>query len=145
MPSPKDNVGKIVTSLEKYFDAQAGRIRVKRRPALIIGYETTYRSQYDVDYELLPIASLTNTTPDPTYDYFIDAQLYQQLGLRQPSYIRSHKITWSHVKNLTIENPLCDLLTKYHQIFNDIIRLNEQWVIRRTKANVHEITTLKSV
>ncbi|MGO0058672.1 hypothetical protein ACTID9_01165 [Brevibacillus fluminis] len=144
MPLPKDNVGKIVSLLEKFFDAQAGRMSVKRRPALIIGYETNFRSIHDVDYELLPISSLSNTMPDPTYDYFVDDQLYQQLSLTQPSYIRTHKITWSHVKNLRIENPICDLININHNIFNSILQLNEQWVTRRTKKSIYIPVAIES-
>jgi hypothetical protein len=140
LSSPKENVGKIVKSLEKFFDAQAGRIRVKSRPALIIGFESNYSSAFDVDYELLPISSLTNQTPDPTYDYLIDSQACGKFGLAQASYIRTHKTAWNHIKHMVINPPICDLKTVDPELFNKLLSLNEQWVINRTVTNKLNLT-----
>lgn len=137
MSSPSDNVGKIVKSLEKYFDARAGRIRVKSRPALIIGFEPNITSPTDIDYELLPISSMSNQIPDHIYDYHIDNQSCFYYGLTQSSYIRTHKITWNHAKHMQINPPICDLISTDPGLFNKLLSLNEQWVTDRTKANIH--------
>lgn len=133
MPDPKDCIGKIVKTLEKYYDAQTGRIRVKSRPSLIIGYEPDYSSAIDVDYELLPIATLKNRTPNPTYDLAIDGEMVAKLGLKESCFIRTHKIAWNHVKNMIIDPPIGDLKCIDGELFKKILLLNEQWVNKRTK------------
>lgn len=133
---PKQNLGKIVCSLEKYFDVRSNKIKVKARPVLIIGYEPNYSSVFQVDYELLPISRISNSIPDPTYDYPIEGQLVAEFGLTSKSYIRTHKTTWNHVRNITIDQPIYDMRTNRPQLYNEILRLNEQWVINRTASNL---------
>ena len=81
MLAPEENVGKIFTSLEKYYDTGAGEIRTKFRPVLVIGCERNYSSPMNVDYELLPISKIDNHEPDPVFDVRIEGSLRQKLDL----------------------------------------------------------------
>lgn len=130
----EDNIGKICLSLEKYFDAGTGRIKVKSRPVLIIGYERNYISPQDVDYELLPISKIENFRPDDYYDVFLDEEKIKNLGLNNLSYIRSHKTTWNHCKHIRIQTPIGDLKHTYPDLFEEILKKNLEWVRKRTDS-----------
>lgn len=136
MNNPLDNIGKICKSLEKYYDVQAGRIKIKSRPALIIGCEENYESPFNVDYELLPISKLSNTTPDDEYDFLLDEKKIIDLGLESPSYIRSQKTTWNHCKRMKIELPIGDLKNTFPDLFEEILIKNHEWVTKRTNNNI---------
>jgi len=141
VPDPKKYVGKIVRSLEKYFDVDERRIKVKSRPSLIIGFEPNYTSLLDIDFELLPISKLSNKTPDKVYDYLVDGLLISKLGLNEKSYIRTNKTTWNNVKHMKIEQPIGDLKAVDPAIFNHLLTLNEQWVRTRTINNLVPTTS----
>jgi hypothetical protein len=143
MLSPQDVIGKICKSLEKYYDPSIGRIQVKSRPVLVIGYEDDYSSIMDLDFELLPISKISNKTPHPTYDYPIDETLRKKLRLNNKCYIRTHKTSWNHVKHMDIINPIGDLKKEDPDLFNYIIKLNEQWVKNRTATSMF-VKTLKA-
>jgi hypothetical protein len=70
MLDPKENIGKICLSLEKYFDTIKKQICVKSRPVLIIGCEEEYSSPQDIDYELLPISRINNFNPNKNLIFF---------------------------------------------------------------------------
>ncbi|MDQ0412741.1 hypothetical protein [Mesobacillus stamsii] len=135
MLNPYDNVGKVCKSLEKYFDTRTGRIKVKSRPVLIIGFEDTYDNPIKIDYEVLPISSLANINPDPNFDFYLNEDTYNLIGLDRPSYIRSHKTSWTNVKNMRIDEMLGDLKQALPATFNSIIELNREWVNKRTNAH----------
>lgn len=136
MWNPAECVGKIVTSFEKFYDPVSKRIRVKKRPVLIIGFEDNYSNYLDVDFELLPISKIEKSTPHPTYDVLISGDVQKTLKLHQPSYIRSHKITWSHAKNTSIESPMSDLKELYPDMFDHLLSLNQQWVEERNSRSL---------
>lgn len=136
MLEPRENVGKICISLEKYFDVNTNRIRVKPRPMLIIGFEEVYNSPYDIDYELLPISKINSFEPDQNYDIYLDENKIQQLGLNYLSYIRSHKTTWNHCRHMRIDSPIGDLKSTYPDLFEKIMLKNHQWVQNRTNNNI---------
>lgn len=133
---PQNLIGKICTSLEKYYDVASGRIRIKGRPVLIIGCEENAGSPMNIDYELLPFSSIENANPDPTYDILIDQHTYAKYGLDKECYLRTHKITWNHVKHLRIESFYCDLKQTDPDLFNKALYLNNQWVSTRTNKNL---------
>lgn len=134
MLEPIDAVGKIVKSMEKYFNTKTGKIDVKSRPSLIIGFELDYNDKRDVDYELMPIATLKYITPDKTYDYKIEGDLRLSLGLDQDCFVRSHKITWNNVKHMKLHRPIGDLKALDPKLFRHLLLLNEKWV---TSRNIH--------
>lgn len=138
MSDPKKNVGKIFKSLEKYFDPGAGRIKVKSRPVLVIGYERNATSYLNIDYETLPISSLGNFEPDPDFDILLSQQIQSKLGLTKTSYIRTHKTSWNHCKNMTIDAEIGDLKKEFPALFDKILELNGKWVSDRNKANLIE-------
>ncbi|MCM3739251.1 hypothetical protein M3210_03100 [Oceanobacillus luteolus] len=136
MSDPQNNIGKICKSLEKYFDAGAGRVRVKSRPVLIIGCEQNYTSPSDVDYEILPISKIDNFEPDEDFDVLLDEEDIQELSLHQVSYIRTHKTTWNHCRHMRVEDPIGDLKSTFPEKFDEIILKNHEWVLSRTNRVV---------
>lgn len=136
--SVDNNIGKICLSLEKYYDVRTGRIGVKSRPVLIIGYEKSYKTPQDVDYELLPISKIKNFNPDEHYDIFLDEEKIKNLGLNYLSYVRTHKTTWNHCKHMRIESPIGDLKHTYPDLFEEILLKNVDWVKSRTNFSLSE-------
>ncbi|MEF2966083.1 hypothetical protein V3851_09595 [Paenibacillus sp. M1] len=143
MSDPKTNVGKIFKSLEKYFDPGAGKIKVKSRPVLVIGYEKNATSYFNIDYETLPISSLGNIDPDPEFDILISQETQSKLGLTKTSYIRTHKTSWNNCKNMAIDNEIGDLKGEFPGLFEELLKLNEKWVSERNSINL--IKTQESV
>ena len=141
MLHPWDNVGKIVKVLERYYDPNENKIKAKSRPNLIIGYEFWNNYPQFVDYELLPISRIENHTPHPEYDVLVSDDVQLILGLDYPSYIRTHKTSWSNVKYIKIEEPIGNLREIFPDMFNRIMALNREWVNSRTEIclnpNIH--------
>lgn len=132
MRKVEENIGKICVSLEKFFNTETKKLEVKKRPVLIIGHEREYNSPFNVDYELLPLSKIENTTPDEYYDIQLDYEKIKTLNLNYLSYIRSHKTTWNHCKHLRIEEPISDLKKTYPELFEEILEKNLEWVQKRT-------------
>ncbi|ASB87377.1 MULTISPECIES: hypothetical protein [Bacillus] len=137
MGNPEEKIGKVCTSLEKYFDARAGKVRVKRRPVLIIGHEDDYESPTNIDFEILPISTMKKMKPHEKYDIPLEADLYKNVGLNEKSYIRAHKTTWNHIKHMGIEKPIGDLKDVDNEIFRKAVLLNETWVTSRTNKELN--------
>lgn len=138
MSNPSDNVGKICTSLEKFWDVNKNKMGVKSRPVLIIGHELTYTSPFQVDYELLPISRIGNFTPDPTFDVMLSGHIQSTLSLNDICFVRSNKITWANVKNMNMKE-LGNMKLSFPELFNRILDLNRLWIEQRTfihKANL---------
>lgn len=138
MSDPKNNVGKIFKSLEKYFDPKAGKIKVKSRPVLVIGYEKNVTSHLNIDYETLPISSIEKFDPDPDFDVLISYSIQEKLRLTKTCYIRTHKTSWNHCKNMAIDSVISDLKSEFPAIFEKILKLNEKWVCERNNACIPE-------
>ena len=129
---PRDNLGKICKCLEKYFNARTGKMEVKSRPVLVIGFEDTYDSPFKVDYEILHISTLKNIAHDPTYDMLLETDHISTLGLNSTSYVRTHKTSWSNVKSMLLDKPIGDLKLSYPGLYNEYLALNQKWVNART-------------
>ncbi len=129
--------------MEKYFDVRTGKMKVKSRPVLIVGYEPDYTSHTDIDYEVLPISTLKNRRPSKDYDYLIDEELRQKLNLNEICYVRSHKTSWSHVKNMDVYKPIGNLIENDFMLFNEILNKNKEWVSLRTQESLFEFESLK--
>ena len=138
---PIENIGKICKSLEKFFDTRTGKISVKSRPVLVIGCEDSYHSPVDVDYEILPISRLQNIIPDEEYDIFLKDGTYEKFGLKNPCYIRTHKVSWNHAKHMKIEDPIGDMKEVNPKMFNLILQKNLDWVRARNIKNVTIVPT----
>ncbi|MER2040793.1 MAG: hypothetical protein ABS913_02400 [Desemzia incerta] len=137
--SPEENVGKIVTALEKYYNVKAKKMDTKYRPVLIIGFEKEYKDKYHVDYEVLPISSMGITAPDSDYDTFI--QEFERYNLREASYIRTHKTSWINVRQLRLNNYIINLKEKENDDFESLVRLNQRWVNERTELSCLKTST----
>lgn len=135
MADPNTNIGMICKSMEKYYDPSERKMKVKSRPMLIVGCEPDYTSIMDVDYELLPISTMKNKRPTENYDHLLDGELYSRLGLNEISYIRTHKTTWNHVKNMVINSPIGNLKEEDPELFNAILEMNEKWVLSRNEGS----------
>lgn len=116
-------------------------MEVKSRPVLVIGFENTYDSPFKIDYEVLPISTMNNVTPDPDFDKMLESEQIFNLGLDRTSYVRTHKTSWSNVKNMKLEEPIGDLKLVYPSLFNEFLSLNQKWVNARTIGNVVNIDT----
>jgi len=141
MSDPGENVGKICLSFEKYHNARTGKLDVKSRPVLIIGYEDNNDTYINMDYEILPISKIGNFDPHPEYDFELNQDDIKNLGLDYLSYIRSHKTTWSNCKHMRVESPLSDMKSIYPYLFNEIVRKNHEWVLNRTNRITENVIT----
>ncbi|PJH91885.1 hypothetical protein [Bacillus sp. SN1] len=138
MSDPINNIGKIFTSLEKYYDTRARKIKVKARPVLVIGFEDDCPNPMSIDYEILPISTLKQRLPHPKHDIHIDSGLKNKLGLNEECYIRTHKTSWSNVKNMRIESPVGNLKNEEYELFKETVMLNREWVVDRTNYRLEE-------
>ncbi|HEU4963853.1 MAG TPA: hypothetical protein VFV52_08375, partial [Bacilli bacterium] len=120
-----------------YFDVKAGQVKVKSRPVLIVGYERNYSSPTHIDYEYLPISTMKNASPDPTYDVPLNGGLHAKIGLNEVSFVRTHKTSWNHVKHIAMHPPIGDLRATYPDLYNHLLLMNERWVNIRTKNNLY--------
>ncbi|MCM3616663.1 hypothetical protein M3936_03610 [Sutcliffiella horikoshii] len=132
MPEPKDVVGKICKCLTKYYNVRKRAMDVKSRPVLIIGYEDSYTSKMNIDYEYIPLSRVGASDPHEIYDELIDGDLRLNLNLSSDSYLRTHKTSWEHVKQLIVDQPIGDLKVVNPELFDKILKKNEQWVVART-------------
>lgn len=138
MSTPKNKIGVVCLSLERYFDTRERKIKVKSRPVVIIGCEHDDAARVlDVDYELLPISNIKNATPDQDYDYPISIELKEKLGITgSGGYIRTHKTSWNHVKHMKFDPTLNNMKMVEPEIFNKILSLNEKWVTTRNAGSM---------
>src|SRR5690625_907657 len=132
MSDPEENVGNICLSLEKFYNVRTGRLEVKSRPVLIIGYEDNNDTYLNMDYELLPISKIGNFDPHPKYDFELKQDDIKKLGLNYLSYIRSHKTTWNNCKHMRVESPISNMKEIFPNLFDEIIHKNHEWVLNRT-------------
>lgn len=109
-------IGKIVITLFPYYDHKQHRYGYKARPALVIGkfpYE-------DDEYVVLPIATLKRKEfYHPLYDYAIDPNDYQDLGLKEYCFIRCHKQTT--INKAMIGKIIGDLKRDHNDIYRHVI------------------------
>ncbi|WP_200416430.1 hypothetical protein [Virgibacillus salexigens] len=139
MHDPEQNVGKIYRAYVKYFDTKDRRMKTKSRPVLIVGFEDDYDSPMNIDYEVLSFSSMKRRKPNPIYDVSLDGK-YEKFGLNESCYIRTNKIEWIHVKHMEIEDPIGELRSIDPELFETALKLNEQWVVRRTRNHLVQPT-----
>lgn len=132
MLDPSQRVGKIYIGLFHYFDAVKKEMDVKKRPLLIVGFETQGDSPLNVDYEVMVISTMSNTTPT-LYDIPLMEEKRSTVGLNSDSYLRTHKINWIHARNLRIERSVGDLKYHYYDDFQQAVLKNEEWVFSRNE------------
>ncbi|RKL68124.1 hypothetical protein CR203_06450 [Salipaludibacillus neizhouensis] len=129
---PRKNVGNIVKALEKFYNTRTGSMDVKARPVLIIGCEDTFHNPLNIDYEILPFSEICSFKPDINYDIHIDSNTIKLYNLTKQCYLRSHKTSWIHSKNIRLESPICNLYEIDYELFQKILELNNQWNYTRT-------------
>lgn len=113
-------IGKVYTSLMKYYNSIERRNKVKARPVLII---SDLRNN---DYTVLPVSSVTKKENlDNDFDVEISPAKYPLLNIHHISYIRTHKQLTVHMGSLGKE--ISDLKKEYPDLFLDIMAKREQW------------------
>ena len=112
-------IGKIYTTVFKYYDRALKQMSLKNRPILIIG-----KADKD-DYIVLPISSVTiRKNVDQNFDICIIPNNFPNIKLKKISYIRTHKPSTLHQGELIKE--ICDLKKEYPELFFEIMsKVNE--------------------
>lgn len=107
-------IGKAYVSTFPFYDNKTGLMSFKNRPVLIVGRAD------NSDYVVLPISRVTNQNNlDSYYDVPIDTADVPLMNLKQKSYIRTHKQSVIHVRELTKE--IVDFKTEYTDIYLDVL------------------------
>lgn len=92
----------------------------KKRPVLIIGQSDS------LEYVVLPISRITiKKNIDSYYDVRITPEDMPLIGLTDVSYIRTHKQSVVHLKNLSKE--VIDFRCEYEDIYIDVISKVEEF------------------
>ena len=113
-------VGMLCWSIFPYYDRKAQKKAFKKRPVLIIADQTNN------DYTVLPVSTIKiKNNVDPEYDMGVDPTKYPKLGLKQFSYIRTHKQTPVHKAEIT--SVIGDMKSDYEDLWLEIITKMEVW------------------
>lgn len=115
-------------------------MKVKARPILIVGHESTYAHPVNIDYEFLPISTLKNVIPDPVYDILVDDNFRQEINLSEISYIRTHKTSWTHSSNIDLRQ-ISNIKQTHPHFYNLLIEKNELWMSTRSISSKAEVST----
>lgn len=111
-------IGEIRKILVPYYDRTTRRQKFKSRPGLIIA------AADEGDYVVLPISKVSDPRRiDPDYDVKIDPALYEGLNLACVSYVRAHKQTTVHYKE--IGDKISDMRGIYEELYIDILEKRE--------------------
>ena len=113
-------IGKLCTTLMKYYDRQLGRMAFKRRPVLII-------AQSDCsDYNVLPVSKVTDRSKlDPVFDIPLDPKVYPSLNLSVFSYVRTHKQTVINARE--IGTVFGDMKQDYPDLYLNVVSKLEDY------------------
>ena len=113
-------IGKAYVSTFPFYNKNSCKMEFKNRPVLVVG-------QADLtDYVILPISRVTNSANlDSDYDFKITQKDVPLMNLKQTSYIRTHKQSVVHVRELTRE--LIDFRTEYPEIYVEVIGKMEEF------------------
>lgn len=125
MPNKSSSlIGKICSVRFQFFDAKAGKLKFKLRPALIVGVE---REILPCDLTILPISKVSHQhNVHPEFDHPLTHNDHKALGLRDdPSYVRTHKIATVHSKDLSFDNVNSSLLELYPEDY-DVIKIKHE-------------------
>ena len=95
-------VGKICNSTYSYFDVREQKYKYKLRPVLIVGTE---KDRLPCDITVLPVSKISRAENiSVEYDYPLTKINHGLLRLKNdPSYIRIHKISTIHSKDLSFQ------------------------------------------
>lgn len=127
MPNKSSSlIGKICSVRFQFFDSKAGRLRFKLRPALIIGVE---RDILPCDLTILPISKISHQhNIHPDFDHPLTHSDHNALGLRDdPSYVRTHKISTAHSKDLSFDSVNSSLVELYPEDYETIKGKHEKF------------------
>lgn len=113
-------IGKIYSSIFPYYDIRMNKKSFKKRPVLIIS------ESRNNDFTVLPISTVSRKENlDSEYDFKICPEDYPKLNLQKVSYIRVHKQTTVHKKELSQE--ISDFKAEYEEAFREILILLGQF------------------
>lgn len=112
-------IGRMCDSRFKYFDPKSRRYKFKLRPILIIGAE---KELLPCDLTVLPVSKVSNVNNrDENYDYPLTKKKHSNLNLKyDPSYVRTHKVSTIHSKDLSFEYTDCSLADLYQEDYENI-------------------------
>lgn len=117
-------IGKIYTAEIEYYDTRAGSYSRKYRPVLIISMPLGL----DNDFTVLPVSTISRADMrDAKFDYFIEHSKYSKLTFSKDCYIRTHKQTQVHRKDLNANRCIGDLKNDYPNVFLDIMSKREEY------------------
>ena len=87
--------GEIRWTITPFFNAKSGKMDLKRRPALILAQAD------EGDYIVLPISRISRReNRNSEYDILIEPEDYPLLNLSAVSFVRTHKQTVIHEKEI---------------------------------------------
>jgi len=113
-------IGKIYLFVTPYYDAAKRQNDFKARPALIIGVPDLG------DYNILPVSKVTKKEYiDSVYDIPIDPKSYPLLNLKEFSYARTHKQTYSNYAS--IGKYLGDMQSDYPDLYLQVLEKLEEY------------------
>ena len=122
-------IGEIRVTLLPYFDMSRNAKLNKKRPALIIAKADAE------DYVILPISSITRQeNRDPVYDIEIEPAKYPLLNLQKKSYVRTHKQTIVHCKE--ISDKIGDIKKDYPDLYLAIIEKRQEFSDKITEQAI---------
>ena len=113
-------IGKAYVSVFQFYDNKAKKMSFKRRPVLIVGKADSN------DCVILPISRITNPNNiDNDYDVPIEIADVPLMNLTQKSYIRTHKQSVVHARELTKE--IVDFKKEYEEIYLTVLSKMEEF------------------
>lgn len=106
------NIFSIVNVRFPYYDSYSGKIKFKKRPALVLNKEN---DSYKADLTVLPVSSVTHRTNlSLEYDIEIKKSVYPDLNLdKETSFIRVHKPYTVNSKDCI--DVICDDVRLYYE------------------------------
>ncbi len=120
------DIGKIYSFSMPFYDVRKGGMGYKARPALAL------YGPRNGDYTVLPVSTIKDPmNRDADFDIKIDPADFPKLGLREVSYIRTHKQTTAHQGSKY--RYIGDLKGDYPAKYQEIIELVEKFSQEVTK------------
>ena len=113
-------IGEIRKIITPYYDMALGKKSFKSRPALII-------AQADAgDYVVLPVSRVTRRENlHLIYDVEVDPAEYQELNLKDISYVRTHKQTIVHESEIL--SVYGDMKKHYAELYLEVLTKREKF------------------
>lgn len=116
----QDLIGKLCDSRFAYFDNKTQQYKYKLRPVLIIGVE---KDKLPCDITVFPVSKVSRSENiHKDFDYPLTQEHHGSMNLKyDPSYVRVHKVTTIHSKDISFNYTNCCLSTDYPQVLKEII------------------------